>query len=75
MVEPISSLRNVFGFLRNSIVKAEHETRNKTTSLRTDRGLEYVNSKVKEVLNDMGIRNELTPVENKPANGIAERVN
>ncbi|KAL6431960.1 hypothetical protein ACFW04_007410 [Cataglyphis niger] len=48
--------------IEKSIDYAEQETKRKAVSLRTDKGTEYVNENVREVLKSIGITHELSPL-------------
>lgn len=71
----MKSKDEVSSILKEFFINAEKETGRKAISLRTDNGTEYLNDKVKEVLQSMNITHELSPPNVKQCNGMAEREN
>ena len=61
--------------LRNFLAWAETQTSTKMRALHSDRGGEYISSKVKEILNERGIEHHLTMPGSPQQNGKAERFN
>lgn len=53
----------------------ENQTERKIKVLRTDNGGEYVNNRLKNILEDAGIKHQLTVAYNPQQNGRAERLN
>ncbi|KMQ86807.1 retrovirus-related pol polyprotein from transposon tnt 1-94 [Lasius niger] len=65
----------VSNILKQFFIDAERETGRKAISLRSDNGTEYINENVKEVLKSIGIIHELSPLNVKQCNSMAEREN
>ena len=65
----------VVGFVKDTIARLERQLAKKVKTIRTDRGSEYVNTKLGEFLKKHGIKHEITVAYTPQQNGAAERLN